>query len=41
MGDLNSEITANIDLVNEKKKINSSDTDQFIMVLGDDVKQFL
>ena len=41
MGDLHAEIAANIDLVNEKKKLNSSDTLQFINVLGDDVKQFL
>ncbi len=41
MGDLNSEIRANVELVKEKKKINSSDTTQFIKVLGDDVKQFI
>jgi hypothetical protein len=38
MGDLNSEIKANVELVKEKKKINASDTSQFIKVLGDDVK---
>lgn len=41
MGDLQSEILANVELVKEKKKINSGDTIQFIKVLGDDVKQFI
>jgi hypothetical protein len=38
MGDLHSEITANIELVSEKRKINASDTNQFIKVLGEDVR---
>ena len=41
MADLHAEITANIELVNQKRELNSSDTDYFINVLGEDVKQFL
>lgn len=41
MADLDSEISANIELVNQKKQIQSADTEQFIMVLGEDVRQFL
>jgi hypothetical protein len=41
MLDLHSEISANIDLVNDKKKTNSPDTNQFVKVLGDDVRQFI
>lgn len=41
MGDLHSEIKANIELVNEKRKLNASDTNQFIKVLGEDVRQFI
>jgi hypothetical protein len=41
MIDLHAEIAANVDLVHEKQKLNSSDTESFIKVLGDDVKQFL
>ena len=38
MGDLNSEIKANIELVKEKKRMNASDTVQFMKVLGEDVR---
>jgi ElaB/YqjD/DUF883 family membrane-anchored ribosome-binding protein len=41
MGDLHTEIQSNIDLVFEKRRNNSSDTDQFVVVLGEDVRQFL
>jgi hypothetical protein len=38
MGDLHSEIKANIELVKEKKRMNASDTVQFMKVLGEDVR---
>ena len=41
MGDLHSEIRANIELVKEKKRMNASDTSQFMKVLGEDVRQFI
>eukprot|EP00347_Sterkiella_histriomuscorum_P013580 403364170 len=41
MGDLHSEIHANIDLVREKKRLNAPDTNQFVSILGEDVKQFI
>lgn len=41
MGDLHSEIYANIDLVKEKKRLNAPDTNQFVKILGEDVKQFI
>ena len=41
MSDLHSEIKANIELVAEKKRINAADTQQFIRVLGEDVRQFI
>ena len=41
MGDLHSEIKANIELVKEKKKSNATDTVQFVKVLGEDVRQFI
>ena len=41
MGDLHSEIKANIELVKEKKRMNASDTVQFMKVLGEDVRQFI
>ena len=41
MGDLNSEIVANVEIVKEKKRSGSGDTMQFVEVLGEDVRQFI
>lgn len=41
MGELHSEIKANVELVKEKKRLNASDTRQFIHILGEDVRQFI
>ena len=46
MGDLQGEIVANVQLVKEKKRARGvggggGETDQFVQVLGEDVKQFL
>jgi hypothetical protein len=41
MGDLHTEIGANVDLVREKRRLNAPDTDQFINILGEDVRQFI
>lgn len=38
MGDLHKEIHANIDLVREKKRLNAPDTNQFVKILGEDVR---
>jgi hypothetical protein len=38
MGDLHTEIHANIDLVREKKRLNAPDTNQFVKILGEDVR---
>lgn len=41
MSDLIIEIKSNVDLVEDKRKTNAKDTKQFILVLCDDVRQFL
>jgi galactitol-specific phosphotransferase system IIB component len=41
MNDLHVEIKSNIDLVQEKKRLQAKDINQFIRVLCEDVKQFL
>jgi hypothetical protein len=41
MRDLVVEINSNITIVNEKRKQKARDTNQFIRVLCDDVRQFL
>ena len=38
MNDLHVEIKSNIDLVQEKKRVNAKDTGQFIRVLSEDVR---
>lgn len=38
MSDLHQEIHANIDLVKEKRRLNAPETNQFIKILGEDVK---
>lgn len=41
MNDLHVEIKSNIDLVQEKKRVQAKDTNQFIRVLCEDVRQFI
>jgi len=41
MTDLHVEIRSNIDLVTEKRRMQASDTSQFIRVLCEDVRQFI
>lgn len=41
MMDLHVEIRSNIDLVTEKRRMQASDTNQFIRVLCEDVRQFI
>lgn len=41
MSDLHNEIHANIDLVREKRRLNAPDTNQFVKILGEDVRQFI
>jgi hypothetical protein len=38
MSDLHVEIRSNIELVNEKRRLNASDTNQFVRVLCEDVR---
>ena len=38
MSDLHVEIRSNIELVNEKRRINAADTNQFVRVLCEDVR---
>ncbi len=41
MNDLGTELSTNIDIVNEKKKSGSTDANQYVSDLADDVKEFL
>jgi hypothetical protein len=41
MNELHIEIKSNIELVQEKRRVHSKDTNQFISVLCEDVRQFL
>ena len=41
MGDLHTEIHANIELVHQKQLHNAPDTLQFVEILAEDIKQFL
>ena len=41
MSDLHVEIRSNIDLVGEKRRLQAPDTQQFVRVLCEDVRQFL
>ena len=38
MSDLHTEVDTNIDLVNEKRRMKSPDTNQFTKILGEDVR---
>jgi hypothetical protein len=41
MMDLHVEIRSNIDMVTEKRRMQASDTNQFVRVLCEDVRQFI